>query len=318
MREYLLDAWRRGFRPRRLDLAAASMLAIYALLAVATQLGASVAGQGPDPVWAAARQRGVLRVAVDIGFYPFSALAGGQPAGYDIDLARAVAQKLGLRAEFVSSNLDSIYDDLANRRADIAASALPYAPEQGWRAGFSTFYFNAGQVLVVPAGSPIAGQNQLGGHTIGAQLGSDGDTYARGLAASDPSISLRSGYDTAAEALADLRRGNLDAAIVDNVSALLDLGHAPGLQAVGPALTLEPYALAVPADAYQLRDEVNRALNELRREGFFEQVGKKWFVDAPLPQSEPSLGCSRTADNRVVGALSVASTLYRRRIPRSL
>jgi polar amino acid transport system substrate-binding protein len=265
-----------------MDIATAVVLALYALLAAATQLGASVAGQGPDPVWAAARQRGALRVATDVGYYPFSGLVGGQPAGYDIDLARAVAGKLGLRAEFVATSLDAIYDDLATHQADMAASALPYAPEQGWRAGFSTFYFNAGQVLVVPESSPIAGVEQLHGRTIGAPLGSDADTFARQLGRGDASITLRSGYDTAAEALAAVRSGQLDAAIVDNASALLDLGHHRGLKTIGPALTLEPYVLAVPADAYQLRDQVNRALDELRREGFFEQVGKKWFVDMPL------------------------------------
>jgi polar amino acid transport system substrate-binding protein len=265
-----------------MDIAAAALLLAYTLLAAATQLGANLAGQGPDPVWAAARQRGSLRVAVDLGYYPFSGLRQGQPIGYDMDLARAIAQKLGLRAEFVPSNLDSIYDDLANHKADIAASALPYAPEQGWRASFSTFYFNAGQVLVVPQDSSIAGQADLTGKTIGAPLGSDADTYARKLAAGDRGITLRSNYDTPAQVLADLRRGALDAALVDNASALVDLGHHPGLKTVGPALTLEPYVLAMPVEAYQLRDATNRALEELRQSGFFEQLGKKWFVDAPI------------------------------------
>jgi polar amino acid transport system substrate-binding protein len=284
MRNQLLDAWRLALQGhiRRIDTAALVLLLAYAVLAVATQLGASVAGQGPDPVWAAARQRGALRVAVDFGYYPFSGVQAGQPIGYDIDLARAVGQKLGLAVEFVPSNLDSIYDDLANHKADMAASALPYAPEQGWRAGFSTFYFNAGQVLVAPQDSPITGLQQLGERTIGAPLGSDADTFARKLAAGDHTITLRSDYDTPAAVLADLRRGKIDAAIVDNASALSDLGHQPGLKALGPALTLEPYVLAAPAEAYQLHDTINQALDDLRKEGFFEQLGKKWFVDAPL------------------------------------
>lgn len=279
MRAPILDAFS---RLRGWDAAAAAVLLAYALLAAIAQSGASLAGQGPDPVWAAAQQRGALRVAVDFGYYPFSGTRAGQPIGYDIDLAQAVGQKLGLRVEFVGSNLDSIYDDLANHGADMAASALPYAPEQGWRAGFSTFYFNAGQVLVVPEASAIGGQEQLAGTTIGAPLGSDADTYARRLAAADPRITLRSNYDTPAAVLADLRRGALDAAIVDNASALADLGHHPGLKAAGPALTLEPYVLAVPVEAYQLRDAINRALEDLRQAGFFEQIGKKWFVDAPI------------------------------------
>jgi polar amino acid transport system substrate-binding protein len=284
MRKDLLDAWRLALQGhvRRIDIASVALLLAYAALAAVTQLGASVAGQGPDPVWASARQRGALRVAVDFGYYPFSGVENGQPIGYDIDLARAVGRKLGLAIEFVPSNLDSIYDDLANHKADMAASALPYAPEQGWRASFSTFYFNAGQVLVAPNHSPIAGVDQLGSHTIGAPLGSDADTVARKLAASDTSITLRSDYDTPTAVLADLRSGTIDAAIVDNASALSALGHYPGLKTVGPALTLEPYVLAVPIEAYQLHNAINRALEDLRQEGFFEQVGKRWFVDAPL------------------------------------
>ena len=284
MRNQILDAWRLALQNhvRRMDIAAVALLLAYAILAAVTQLGASVAGQGPDPVWATARQRGTLRVAVDFGYYPFSGVEQGQPIGYDIDLARAVGHKLGLAVEFVPSNLDSIYDDLANHKADMAASALPYAPEQGWRAGFSTFYFNAGQVLVVPQDSPIASPQQLAERTIGAPLGSDADTFARKLAASDHTITLRSDYDTPAAVLDDLRRGKIDAAIVDNASALSDLGHQPGLKALGPALTLEPYVLAAPAEAYQLHDSINQALDDLRNEGFFEQLGKKWFVDAPL------------------------------------
>ena len=262
---------------RRLDLLAVVVLIMYGALAVSAQFGANLGGQGLDPIWAAAQQRGKLRVAVDYGFYPFSDLKNGVPTGYDIDLTRAVAGKLGLEAEFVPSSLDSIYEDLANHKADIAASALPYAPEQGWRASFSTFYFNAGQVLVVPQGSPITRQDQLQGRTIGAPLGSDADTYARKLAAQNPTISLRSNYDTPAEALADLRRGALDAVIVDNAAALSEIGRRPGLRLVEPALTLEPYVLAVPVEAFQLHAEVNRALDELRSEGFFDQIGKKWF-----------------------------------------
>jgi ABC-type amino acid transport substrate-binding protein len=268
-----------GRRIRRLDALAALVLTLYATLSVSAQLGANLAGQGLDPVWAAAQRRGTLRVAVDYGFSPFSDLKDGQPMGYDIDLARAVAAKLGLRAEFVPSGIEAIYEDLTNHKADLAASAVPYAPEQGWRASFSSFYFNAGQVLVVPRAAPITAVDQLGGHTIGAPLGSDADTYLRKLIANDPSIAARSNYDTADEVLADLRRGALDAAIVDNAAALRAAGRDPALRLVEPALTLEPYVLAMPIEAFQLRAEVNRALDALRKEGFFDRLNQTWFVD---------------------------------------
>ncbi|GAB4214091.1 MAG: ABC transporter substrate-binding protein [Roseiflexaceae bacterium] len=294
MRGRLLDGIALIRRLRGLDRLALLVLVLYALVAASAQLGANLGGQGLDPVWAAVRQRGTLRVASDFGFAPFTAIEQGQPAGYDIELAEAVARKLGLRVEFVSSNLDSIYDDLARGRADLAASALPYAPEQGWRVAFSNFYFNAGQVLVVHEGSPVRSAGDLAGRRLGAALGSDADSYARRLAAGDPRVRLSSAYDTPAEVLAGLRRGALDAAIVDNASALIELGRAPGLTLVA-ALTLEPYVLAVPAPAFQLQQEVNRALEELRREGFFDRLGCEWFVaraggTRPLPQPDPCQG----------------------------
>ena len=284
MRLPLPDAVKPPARAGRwLDATAAGVLVLYAVLAASAHFGASVAGQGLDPVWAAAQSRGTLRVAVDLGYYPFTWMEGGQPAGYDIDLARAVATRLGLTVEFVPSGLDSIYDDLAARRADMAASALPYAPEQGWRASFSSFYFNAGQVLVVPPGSPITGQEQLTGRTIAAPLGSDADTHARRLLAEGARFTLHSDFDTPAEALAAVRRGQADAAIVDNASALIDLGRAPGLT-IATALTLEPYVLAFAPESFELRERANRALEDLRQEGFFEELGRTWFVEAEAPQ----------------------------------
>lgn len=259
-----------------MELVALAIVVGYTVLAVSTQSGAHVAGQGLDPVWAAAQQRGVLLVAVDFGYAPFTGIRNGEPSGYDIDLARAVAQKLGLRAAFVPSNLDSIYDDLATGQADLAASALPYAPEQGWRARFSTFYFNAGQVLIVPGGSSITGEGDLAGRAVGVALGSDADTYARRLARAEPRIRLHSAYETAEAALDELRRGGLDAVIADNTTASIALSRAPGLR-LAAALTLEPYVLAMPAPAFQLHTRVNAALDELRREGFFDELGRKWF-----------------------------------------
>ncbi len=259
--------------------AALVILIGYSILAASSELGIEVAGQGLDPVWAAAQSRGTLRIAVDYGFRPFTDIQGDQPRGYDIDLARAVATKLGLRTEFVPSGLDSIYDDIAAGKADIAISALPYAPEQGWRVQFSEFYFNAGQVLVVRTNSPITTEDDLIQKRVGVALGSDADTYAR-TRAQHQELILDLGYDTPADALNALREGKLDAVITDNLAALIAIQQYPELHLV-KALTFEPYTIAMSSGAFQLHTEVNRALAELRQEGFFEQNAAKWFREQP-------------------------------------
>jgi ABC-type amino acid transport substrate-binding protein len=256
-----------------LDSAAALVLLLYALLAWGAQGGQG--GAALDPVWAAARARGTLRVAVDVGFRPFADQSGGELAGYDIDLARAVAERLGLRAEFVPTGYDALYDSLTSGRADLIASALPYAPEQGFRARFSSFYFDAGQVLLVPAGSSIAGPGDLAGRTVGVALGSDADALARRMAR-DGGFTLRSSYDEPGQAIAELRAGRLDAVVADNVAALSAVQGAPGLR-IAAALTSEPFALAMPRPAFQLEAEVNRALADLREAGFFAELNERWL-----------------------------------------
>ncbi|MCS6940294.1 MAG: ABC transporter substrate-binding protein [Roseiflexaceae bacterium] len=275
MREIVRMPWRcAGWR--WLDMMALVIIVGYTALAVSAQTGVNVAGQGLDPVWAGVQQRRTLRVAVDLGFYPFTWMEDGQPVGYDIDLARAIASRLGVQVEFVPSGLDSIYDDLAARRADVAISALPYAPELGWRARFSQFYFDAGQMLVVRSDSSIASEADLAGRVVGVALGSDADTLARRRLMEGTTFTLRPDYDAPDEALAALQRGEVDAVIVDHPAALIAIAHAPELR-VAQALTFEPYVIAVAPEAYRLHEAVNQALDALRAEGFFEEAQRRWF-----------------------------------------
>lgn len=259
------------------------IILLYAFLAASSELGASLVGQGLDPVWAAARARGRVRIGVDYGQYPFTDIVEDRPRGYDIDLARAIADRLGLDTEFVGSSMDSIYDDLASGKIDIAASALPYAPEQGWRARFSTFYFNAGQVLLVREDSTVTSISDLQEKRVGVTLGSDADSYARNLISQASLFELHNSYDDLDSALSDLHNARLDAVITDNTSALMHMqGYALRIAA---ALTLEPYVLATPLAAFQLQEKLNRALADLEHEGFFERNGAKWFAS---PQHDSS------------------------------
>ena len=129
----------------------------------------------------------------------------------------------------------------------------------------------------MPEPSAVRSSDQLSGLTIGVALGSDADTFARNLRQSTPSLILHSNYDTAALAFADLRRGALDGVIADNTATLIALNQAPGLRFVPPALTLEPYAIAMSNRAFLLHERVNAALESLRGEGWFGRKTAEWF-----------------------------------------
>ena len=89
------------FHTKTADKIALVIACIYAVLVAQAQLGAMIGSVSLDPVWAALQRRGTLRVATDIGWRPFADEQGGQIVGYDIDLTREIARRLGLRVEFV-------------------------------------------------------------------------------------------------------------------------------------------------------------------------------------------------------------------------
>jgi ABC-type amino acid transport substrate-binding protein len=253
-----------------LDRLAIAVLLIYALVVL---LANTTLGTAPlDRTWARVLADGQVRVAVDVGFRPFTDLQAGEIVGYDIDLVDALAEQLGLQVAFVPTGFDALYDSLQSGRVDVVASALPYAPEQGFRARFSSVYFDAGLVLLVPAAAPIAGIDDLAGRRLGVSLGSAADAFARRLSSS----ALHNSFETPDAVVAALRQGRIDAAIVDHVTALTAVQRRPDLR-IATALSSEPYVLAVPADAFRLEAELNAALEELRAEGFFAELNRKWF-----------------------------------------
>ncbi|MFV9502977.1 MAG: ABC transporter substrate-binding protein [Oscillochloridaceae bacterium umkhey_bin13] len=252
-----------------------AVLVVLAYGLLAWSVAGGQAGTALDPVLAAARERGSLRVAIDVGFRPFSDQVNGELVGYDVDLAVALAERLGLQAEFVPTGFDGLYDTLTSGRADVIIAALVYAPEQGFRARFSQPYFDVGQVLVVANMSAVSGLNDLAGDTVGVALGSDADALARRLALSNDFI-LDASYDAPAEAVEALRAGRLDAVITDNVTALSAINTTPALR-LALALSSEPLVIGLSRPAFQLEAELNRALADLRREGLFEELAARWM-----------------------------------------
>ena len=156
-------------------------------------------------------------------------VTNGKIEGYDADLANAFAADLGVRVEFTSLALDTVYDALAAGKVDMLVSALPFVYERQKDVRYSVPYYQAGQVLLVKSSdATIASVNDLGKKKVGVELGSSADTEARRLArTSVPTMQLQSIYRSPQEALDALSRGEVQAVITDNVSAQAYLAVAP-------------------------------------------------------------------------------------------
>lgn len=263
-----------GDRQRRLRIVGS--VAALAVLAVAAWLLWRLAGPGRDRTWERIQATGVWRVGLDPSFPPFENLdANGQPAGFDVDLAQAIAARWGVRVQFESIGFDGLLDAVYTGQIDAALSALPYQPERTQEVAFSSPYFDAGQVLVVPAAAALT-LDDLAGRRLAVEWGSEGDVQARKLRSRLPSLVIAPA-DTAQAALQAVADGQADAALVDHVSALQGLAAYPQLRTVSPLVTSDPYVVMLPRRAGELQREVNAALEALRADGTLDVLTERWF-----------------------------------------
>jgi ABC-type amino acid transport substrate-binding protein len=233
-----------------------------------------------DETWERIQETGVLRVCTDPSWPPFESIdpATGQIEGLDIDLARLLAERMaaGLRIEVVSVGFDSLYDALLAGRCDAVLSALPYDPLRTEDVVYSVAYFNAGQVLLTRSDVVgIEGLDDLEGRVVGVDWGfvPQGDPRQRELLRSLP---VRR-YDTPADALRALHAGEVEAAIVDRISALSYMRECEGLELVGEPIYDVNYIIPVRADSFLLRSKIDAALLEMREDGTMEALQARWF-----------------------------------------
>lgn len=250
------------------------LILLFALLLV------GCAAAEPDRTWQRIQQQGVLRVGMEASWQPFEFIdPQGQLVGFDVELAQALGERLGVNVQFVANlSFDGLYDALAADRVDVVISALIVDPSRSADVSFSTPYFDAGQVLVVGQGADISGMRDLSGRVLAVVLGSDGDALARHWARRLVGMSLLH-TDTATEAVQAVAQGHAAAALIDRASALLALRQTriPGLRINSPPLTGEQFAAAVRRDSDALLRALNAALDELRRDGTLKALEEKWL-----------------------------------------
>lgn len=235
-----------------------------------------------DPTWQRILETGVLPVCTDPSWPPFEFTDeySGRIEGFDPDLARLLAERLapGVQAQLVPVGFDGLYDALLSGRCDLVLSALPYEPMRTEDVVFSVAYFNAGLVLVTrsdPAEDDIRDLHDLLGKVVGVEWGfvPEGDARQRQLL---QGLSMRR-YDVAEDALRACQSGEVDAALVDIITALDYQHECGGLRIVGEPITDLNYVVPLRPDSFQLLAEVNRVLLDMREDGTLDALHRRWF-----------------------------------------
>lgn len=225
------------------------------------------------------RQAGVLRVGLDASYPPFEEIdeTTGEIRGFDVDLARELVRRLGVEAEIVNSGWDGLYDALEAGHFDAVISGLVYDPWQTDRVAYSISYFNAGQVLVVHEDRQLIAQvGDLPGHTLGVEVGSEGDVQGHELSKRLHDLTLRP-YPASSEVLNAVERYEVDAGLVDAISARQFIRAGGKVRIVGEPLSDELYVVAVRLQDKALLQAINATLMEMRDDGTLARLVDKWL-----------------------------------------
>jgi polar amino acid transport system substrate-binding protein len=220
---------------------------------------------------------GTLLVGTDTPYPPFEI---GQPpdiSGFDIEVMDAIADNLGLEAEYQDTGFDTIFRDTANGQFDTAAAASTIKPNREVTVDFTDPYYLTSQALLVPEGSDIASVDDLAGKVVGAQDATTGETYAN----EDTDASEVRGFPEGPDAIAAMETGQVDATIIDLPVAADAIEKRGGMEIVEEIPTEEFYGFPVAPDNDTLREAMNDALAEIKDDGTFAKLYDKYFGVEP-------------------------------------
>lgn len=218
-------------------------------------------------------------IATDAAFPPMEFVDENKEiVGFDIDLMNAIAEVQDLKVEFKNTAWDGIFAGLESGDYDAILSAVTITEDRQVTYDFSEPYVNAGQAVVVRADEEaIAGEADLPGKTVGAQIGTTGAFAVQEVA----DVTLKE-YDTIDLALQDLVNGNLDAVVVDTPVAadfaLVSDQFRGKLKIVGEPMTEEYYGLVVrKGEMQEFVQSFNEGLQQIRENGTYDEIYQKWI-----------------------------------------
>ena len=216
-----------------------------------------------------------VRVATDATWPPFESVNDQtkQIEGFDIDLFTAIAEKEGLKLEFVNVGFDPLLAGMAQGTYDAAISSITITDDRKKDMLFSDPYYAAGQIVVVRKdNTTITGIGTLAG-SVGAQIGTTGAMEVEKV----KNATLKT-YDDIGLAFQDLINGQISAVVSDNWLALGYVAkNSSVLKTAGAMFTSENYGIAVAKGKTDLLAKINSGLAKVKSEGLIDTLSKKWI-----------------------------------------
>ncbi|WP_320948808.1 basic amino acid ABC transporter substrate-binding protein [Enterocloster bolteae] len=217
---------------------------------------------------------GKLVMATNAEFPPYEYHDGDAIVGIDAEIAKAIADELGMELEIEDIAFDSIIPEIVSGKADMGLAGMTVTEDRMQSVDFSDTYAKASQKIIVTEDSEIASPDDLKGVIVGVQLGTTGDIYVSDLEADGTTVER---YSKGFEAVQALSQGKIDAVVIDGEPAKTFVAETEGLKILEESFTDEEYAIAVKKGNTELLEKINGALKTLKDNGTLDEIVAKYI-----------------------------------------
>jgi polar amino acid transport system substrate-binding protein len=226
------------------------------------------------------KDNGYFTLGLDDAFPPmgFREEKTNDIVGFDIDLAKEAAKRMGVEVKFQPVVWDTVVEELNNGNIDVIWNGLTITPERQKQIAFTKPYISDKQIIVVKKGSAITDKKGLAGKKIGIQAASSAIDAVEKDAVTFKSFGQMVQFDNNSDALLDLKSGRIDAVVVDEVVGRYYLAkHAADYAVLAENFGAEDFGVGVRKSDVTFLTELQKALDAMKADGTSAKISVKWF-----------------------------------------
>ncbi len=255
---------------------------LTAALVLSTTALLAACGKGDDAPQASAQPAAVpakVVVGLDDNFPPMGFRdEKNQLVGFDIDMAREAAQRMGIEVEFKAIDWSAKEAELNSKRVDALWNGLTITEERKKNIAFTAPYMENHQIIVVAQASSIQAKAELAGHVVGAQEGSSAVDAIKKEAELAASLKSLKTFGDNVTALVDLSAGRLDAVVVDEVVGRYLVAKRPAdYRVLSDNFGTEDYGVGTRKEDTELLARIDGALADMKKDGSAARIATQWF-----------------------------------------
>ena len=235
-----------------------------------------------DTSWQDIQDKGYFVMGLDDAFPPMGFRdEKNEIVGFDIDLAKEAAKRLGVDVKFQTIVWESKLEEINSGNIDVIWNGFSITPERQEQFLFTKPYIKNRQVIVVTADSPIKAKADLEGKKIGIQAGSSAqDAVMADKATYEVIKDNLLEFDDNVMAMKDLKGGGLDAVVVDIIVGKYYVSKHPGeYKFLEEDFGAEDFAVGLRITDKAFLAEMNKALDDMKADGTASEISNKWFSE---------------------------------------